>query len=107
MAVDFYTQDKISKILASQQQAVAGMAGATQQLGDYGIRGVQLWRMAAALDPDDAIAAGEAFAVEAYAQWRAKLPSLVAGLDAVSAATGMTREQMAAEIVAAPATSFG
>lgn len=107
MAVDFYTQDKLSKTLASQQQAIAGMASAARQLGDLGVRSVQLWQMAAALDPDNAVVAGVAFAKDAAAQWAANKASIVAGLDATAAGMGMTRQQLLAEITAAPATSFG
>lgn len=106
MALDFYTQDKLNGVLADQKQAIAGMAGAANQLGFLGIRGVQLWQMAAALDPDNAAAAGAAFAADAAVQWAANKTSIVAGLDATAAGMGMTRQQLLDEIAAAPATSF-
>lgn len=107
MAVDFVTAEDLREIMQSHRQAVAGMAGASQQLGSLGIRSVQLWQMAAALDPESAAAAGAAFAEKAAAQWAANKASIVAGLDATAAGMGMTREQLLAEIAAAPATSFG
>lgn len=103
---DFYTQTKVAEALASHKQAVAGMAGAAQQLGSLGIRSVQLWQHAAALDPETAQAAGVAFAADAAAAWAASKPSIVAGLDATAAGRGMTRDQLLADIAAAPVTSF-
>lgn len=97
----------MSKILASHGQAVSGMAGAAQQLGSLGIRTVQLWQMAAALDPDTAAAAGQAFAAKAAVQWASNKASIVAGLDATAAGMGMTRQQLLDEIAAAAPTSFG
>lgn len=106
MALDFWTQDKLSGLLSDQKQAVAAMAGTATQLGYLGVRSVQLWQQAAALDPDNAAAAGAAFAADAAVQWAANKTSIVAGLDATAAGMGVTRQQLLDEIAAAPATSF-
>lgn len=103
---DFYTQTKLAEALASHKQAVHGMQSAIQQVGALGIRSVQLWQVAAAIDPEGAQDAGIAFATDAAAAWAANKSSIVAGLDAVAAGMGMTRTQLLADIAEAPATSF-
>lgn len=104
---NFVTADDLREIMASHKQSVAQMAVAASQMGSAGIRSVQLWMMAAALDPETAEAAGAAFAVKAAAQWEANKTSIVAGLDATAAGMGVTRQTLLDEIAAAPATSFG
>lgn len=103
---DFYTGFNVSKIIESQKQAVNGMAGAAAQLGSLGIRSVQLWAQAAALDPDTAAAAGAAFAADAAVQWATNKTNIVAGLDATAAGMGVTRQTLLDELAAAAQTSF-
>lgn len=105
---DAYTTKKVNDILASHSQAVQAMQGSAKQLGDLGIRTVQLWAMAMApLTSDERTAAGTAFAADAAASWAAVKANLVAGLDALAAGSGITREQLLQDLADEPATNFG
>lgn len=104
---DFYTQRQLGEIMASHQQSVAAMEGAAAQLGSQARRSVQLWGMAAALAPDDAAKAGEAFAADAGARWEANKTNLVTAIDALALSTGLTRGQILDDLKAANETIFG
>lgn len=103
-----YKAKQVSDILASHAQTVQQMRGSAQQLGDLGKRVVQLWAMAMEpLTQEDRDASGLAFAADAAQHWAAVKASLVAGLDALAAGSGITRAQLLADLADEPATNFG
>lgn len=105
---DAYTTKKVNDILASHTQAVQAMQGSAKQLGDLGIRTVQLWAMSMApLTSDERNAAGAAFAADAAQHWTSVKANLVAGLDSYAASQGITRAQLLADLADEPATNFG
>lgn len=104
---DFYTQKKLSDIMASHQAASAGVESAARSLGEQTRRGVQLWGMASALVSDaERAAAGAKFAEDAAARWTTNKTHLVTAIDGLALSTGMTRQQILDDLAAAPETSF-
>ena len=105
---DFYTGKKLTDILESYNRSVAAMQGSVKQLGDQGGRAVQLWSQAAGLvDEDELAAANTQKASDSIALWNAVKSDLAKAMDALTAGTGMTRQQILDDLAAIPATDFG
>jgi hypothetical protein len=104
---DFYAAKQLSDIMASHQQAVAGVEGAAKQMGDLTRRSVQLWAMAASLvDESERASAGQRFAADAAARWETNRTNLVTAIDGLALSTGLTRKDILDSLAAAPETVF-
>ena len=102
-----YTNKKVNDILSSHAQAVQSMQGSARQLGDLGIRTIQLWTMAMALlTEEERTAAGLAFAADGLIAWNSVKTGIVTGLDALAAGVGMTRSELLSVLANEPDTNF-
>ena len=105
---DFYTAKQLEEIMQSHKQAVQTMDAASKNLGQSGIRAVQLWSMAKSLvDESEQLAAGAKLAEESLTAWENNKTYVVAGIDALAAGSGKTRQQILDELAGLPATNFG
>lgn len=105
---NFYDSKKSDDVLASHGQAVTQLFGGFKTAGDAGLRAVQLWTQAAALnDAGELSAAQTSFRTDAASQWNGGAKTnLVKAIDALASMTGLTRAQILADVADEAATQF-
>lgn len=105
---DFLTNRTLIEYADSHGKAMASMESAIKNAGEQGVRAVQIYAQAAALQTDaDNLASGTKLVTESLTKWSETKVYLAQALDATSQGTGKTRQQLLDEVAALDSTNFG